>query len=384
MLNDTSTAAVVGVGGGTLVGAGVGAIAGHGARNFDCTNNAQVKKLAEQLTQSGNIGILNEFMERENRVTPNAKNLTRAQCQEIVNLYSVHKQLNTALDDCRDVSEYTQENQLTVRIRYMASDAEAASVAQDIIDSSFPQCRGKSLDACMQVLTNACATHADDCISYLQSSGYVGADASAKFDINVTTKSNIVGKCAFSPINIAKINGELIYCNPTENGCQTATDIRTDVDRLGRALSGLDILAGEKSNMAKSVGIGAATGAGAGGLATAITAFVERSNISCHVGDGLDQVGFGKSYSIGTLKDFYVKWNLRLPDTIMPTANVTNCETWKAACATLTDLNQCAAAQVNYKPADANTITLVNSACTPSGSVCIENHAVAVSQGACK
>lgn len=384
LLNDTSTAAVVGVGGGTLVGAGVGAIAGHGARNFDCTNNGQVKKLAEQLTQSGNIGILNEFMERENRVMPNAKNLTRAQCQEIVNLYSVHKQLNTALDDCRDVSEYTQENQLTVRIRYMASDAEAASVAQDIIDSSFPQCRGKSLDACMQVLTNACAMHADDCISYLQSSGYVGADASAKFDINVTTKSKIVGKCAFRPINIAKINGELIYCNPTENGCQTATDIRTDVDRLGRALSGLDILAGEKSNMAKSVGIGAATGAGAGGLATAITAFVERSNISCHVGDGLDKVGFGKSYSIGTLKDFYVKWNLRLPDTIMPTANVTNCETWKAACATLTDLNQCAAAQVNYKPADANTITLVNSACTPSGSVCIENHAVAVSQGACK
>ena len=47
--------------------------------------------------------------------------------------------------------------------------------------------------------------------------------------------------------------------------------------------------------MGKSIAVGTAIGAGAGGLATAITAYVEKSNINCRVGDNLNQVGFGKS-----------------------------------------------------------------------------------------
>ena len=140
---------------------------------------------------------------------------------------------------------------------------------------------------------------------------------------------------------------------------------------------------GEKSNMAKSVGIGAAVGAGTGGLATAITAFVERNNISCRVGDGLEQVAFNKSYSIDTLKDFYVKWNLHVPDVVAPTATITDCQSWKNTCATFADLEQCADAKFNYKPAGAPTTTLVYSVCTVSGSACIENYTVAQSQGAC-
>ena len=130
--------------------------------------------------------------------------------------------------------------------------------------------------------------------------------------------------------------------------------------------------------------IGAGIGAGAGGVATAITAFIERNNISCHVGDGLAQVGFGKSYNIGTLKDFYVKWNLNLPDTVAPTAQVTDCASWAAACAKYTDLNQCAVAQINYKPTGSGTTTLVSSACQVSGSACIANPTVSKSQGACQ
>ena len=75
---------------------------------------------------------------------------------------------------------------------------------------------------------------------------------------------------------------------------------------------------GEKSNMGKSIGIGAATGAGVGGLVTAITAAVESSNINCRVGDGLAQVGLNKSHSIDSLRDIYVKWNLNLPETAAP------------------------------------------------------------------
>ena len=141
---------------------------------------------------------------------------------------------------------------------------------------------------------------------------------------------------------------------------------------------------GEASNMWKSVGIGAGVGAGAGGLATAITAFVERSNINCRVGDDLAQIGYGKSYTIGSLRDFYVKWNLNLPDTIYPTGTAVDCDSWRRACGTLTNLNQCKNAKLNYKPADATSTTLINSACVVSGSVCIENYPVARSYGACE
>ena len=140
----------------------------------------------------------------------------------------------------------------------------------------------------------------------------------------------------------------------------------------------------EQTNMGKSIGIGAAIGAGTGGLATAITAFVERNNINCRVGDGLEQVGFGKSYSIDSLKDFYVKWNLRLPDVVAPTATISDCVSWRNTCATFTDLEQCKSAQFNYKPAGAATTTLIHGACTVSGSACVENYAVAKSHGACE
>ncbi|MBR4859926.1 MAG: hypothetical protein IKV10_01350, partial [Alphaproteobacteria bacterium] len=70
----------------------------------------------------------------------------------------------------------------------------------------------------------------------------------------------------------------------------------------------------QRGNRGATAAIGAATGAATGGLATAITAFVEKNNISCRVGDGLESVGYGKSYSIETLRDFYVKWDLQLPE----------------------------------------------------------------------
>lgn len=135
---------------------------------------------------------------------------------------------------------------------------------------------------------------------------------------------------------------------------------------------------------AGNIATGAAIGAGTGGLATAITAFLESNSITCRVGDGLEKVAFGKSHSIGSLKDFYVKWNLQLPDTVTPTATAVDCKSWKLTCAQYTDLNQCSAAAVNYKPLKDGTITLVRSACAVSGSVCIENASVAKSYGACE
>ncbi|MCL1786040.1 MAG: hypothetical protein FWG39_02725 [Alphaproteobacteria bacterium] len=126
--------------------------------------------------------------------------------------------------------------------------------------------------------------------------------------------------------------------------------------------------------------IGAGIGAGVGGVATAIAWFTEKNNIQCRVGDGLDRVSVDKSKRIDSLKDFYVKWALQLPDTITPTALVTDCASWRAACGTITDVSVnggCVNATINYRPLEGGQIREISNACVPSGSICIENRPVA-------
>ena len=131
----------------------------------------------------------------------------------------------------------------------------------------------------------------------------------------------------------------------------------------------------------KGVAIGAATGAAAGGIATAITAWVERSNITCKVGDGLDSVSFGKAHTIGSLKDFYVKWNLRLPDAITPTSAVIDRASWQQACTQFNNkLMDCPKVQINLKDAKGK-YTLLQSACRISGNICTTNDALMKSNG---
>ena len=95
------------------------------------------------------------------------------------------------------------------------------------------------------------------------------------------------------------------------------------------------------------------------------------------------EVAYGKSYSIGSLKDFYVKWNLNLPDTDLPTLVVSDCDSWKRACARLTDLNQCKSASANYKPAGKTFSTFVQNACSAQGTECVINKESAQNAGAC-
>lgn len=122
---------------------------------------------------------------------------------------------------------------------------------------------------------------------------------------------------------------------------------------------------------------------GAGGIATAITAFVEHNNITCRIGDGLEQVGFGKSGRVKSLKEFYVEWALNLPDTVMPQQIVTECNSWNSACNSINNIYDCAQAVVTYKPNDNARSTQVEAACTVSGSTCVANNPVAISHGAC-
>jgi len=122
---------------------------------------------------------------------------------------------------------------------------------------------------------------------------------------------------------------------------------------------------------------------GAAALATGIAAFVEKNNITCRIGDGLETVGLGKSGRVKSLKDYYVEWALNLPDTVLPQQTVIDCPSWNLACNSITNIYDCTQAAVTYLPAGSTTSTMVNTACDVSGSTCVANDPIAISYGAC-
>ena len=378
LMNDTSTVAVVGIGGGTVLGAGIGAIAGHGKREFDCARPKHRELLMEELKDGRAVGILNEYILDDVDITQ--KTMDEGTCGEIVELFDKYYQYETAIAECKD-AEYLYSSSITINMTFDKTNGEEAAVRD-----TAPWCLENghtTVSACKNFLNRECvnAGSVEACEALLRERDVVFTSVSQGAETLVDGQN-----CTLKALNLDKANGQGIYCSQSGK-CITASNVETELVRLN-SVFGKDItnlmINGEKSNMAKSVGIGAAVGAGTGGLATAITAFVERNNISCRVGDGLEQVAFNKSHSIDTLKDFYVKWNLRVPDVVAPTATITDCQSWKNTCATFADLEQCADAQFNYKPAGAPTTTLVRSVCTVSGSACIENYPVAKSHGACE
>lgn len=355
LMNNTKTTAVVGVGGGTLLGAGIGAMAGHGERAFDCNVESHRQELVKQLRDSGNAGILNQYLDEQISITANTINT--AQCRGIVDLYDRYVKIKDAVASCSTQTTQAQ-SAMMVTITYQ--------------NSSNVQPQSK------------------------QGTGNPGNDGGAKQQSNQETgnpgndggpkqlSGQGTDECYFKNLDKEMSYANTIYCDQENRGsCIPTSTMKQQLSSLDKVFNNLTVLQGEKSNRVKTTLTGAGIGAGAGGLATAITALVEKNNINCRVGDGLQQVAFGKSYSIDALRDFYVKWNLHLPDTIAPTGLVTNCNDWNETCGKITDLSECNSAQINYRPGNVATTTLVHSACRASGSVCMVNVPVARSHGAC-
>lgn len=352
LMNQTNTAAVVGIGGGAVVGAGVGAIAGHGDRAFDCSIEKHREMLTDLLKNDNLIGDINALIDNPNTRLSNVDGvMNQSQCNQVVELYEKFAQGSTTFIKGQEQS-YRMIITLTCGSDIQACfDEHAKSCAaqgfttskqcQDYLNAQQPNCTG-DLESCKETFR---AQH--------------GLSDSVQIDI----------------IDMGK----------TEYSDGTPPEEIQDLRSVFSNTDLVDLLQnGDSSNMGKAIGIGAGVGAGAGGLATAITAFVERSNISCHVGDNLAQVGYNKSYAIESLKDFYVKWNLNLPDIVTPTGTATDCASWRRACNTVTDLEQCAATQITYKPTDGSTVMQIPGACAVSGGVCMENYPVAKSHGACE
>ena len=176
-----------------------------------------------------------------------------------------------------------------------------------------------------------------------------------------------LGQCVFKAIDKSSVDPNRHIACTTGGNCINFRETRIQLDRLQSVLEVIEIEPAEKrsATIGKATGIGAAVGAGAGGIATAITALVESDNINCRVGDGLGQVGLNKSYSIDGLKDLYVKWNLNLQDTQVLGASgaVTDEATWKDACDDYVAKKNCEEAQFYYKNAS-GALEWIYSACT--------------------
>ena len=318
--------------------------------------------LLEELQASKGITKLSNYMTTGYSFNPS--DLSETECNEIVDLFDRYTQTQQALAECDAGSDYFFQIDETLDIEV--------------------QCKQK---LSQQKFTG----DTEEIIKRLQDEWLAKCKANPKavMDSWNSGPDKTKAPCGYFPtLNMAKNYGRDVY------SCTGASGECLNVSEIGREISVLNgiftskvtdvIIKGEKSNMVKSVATGAAIGAGTGAVATAITAMVEHSNINCRLGDGLAQVGLGKAYSIETLRDFYVKWNLNLPDTVSPTAQINDCASWRDACSKFTYAEDCKNAQVNYRPSADVTTTLIRSACAVSGSTCIENYPVARSYGVCE
>jgi hypothetical protein len=178
--------------------------------------------------------------------------------------------------------------------------------------------------------------------------------------------------------------GEASDPSPVETPASAPTSAATSITKkdLEKEMERINIEEDKAMTAGKGALIGGAAGLAAGGVATAITAFVEHNRISCMIGNNLEKVGFGKSGKIKTLKEYYVQWNLRLPDTVMFENHAADCTGWETEC-NKNKTNVCEMVVANYKPANGSLVQIQN-ACRISGATCVTNQVVAYSNGACQ
>ena len=389
LMPTTKTVAATAIPGGTLLGAGIGALAGHGDRDFDCKNESMRNELLKQLKESQQIGALNAYLASDISIT--ASSMTLGQCREIMDLYGLWQMGNSEIDNCRETEKETTSQEMCTNVGTIDISCEGVSEAdvdKHIINAVKLACKAQPC-LCDGLVNGQNGTFDafGDCPADKVKQAIVDwvkeyPDACSK-NCSGNTTSTKTHACWFVNLNRSERDGTDIWCEKLNGECITKEEFRRQLDALRKIFGSLGILDGEKGNRLKTTLVGAGIGAATGGTATAITAFVEKNNINCRVADGLAKVGFGKSYSIDRLRDFYVKWALNLPSTIAPTAVVTNCDNWSLTCALFTDANECRNAKFNYRPGNLSSTTLVTNPCTPSGSACIANVGVAQSYGAC-
>ena len=361
LMNNTKTVAVLGMGGGTLLGAGIGALSGHGARDFKCGDQSMRNELWKQIKDNGLEKKVAKYLSEP----LNGSNISTSQCSELLDLYAEYMKRVKAVEMCTPQTRKCEIDLGDKGVRPLNDCATVNSLNWTQNEDGTYKMEFENLP----VLLSAESVEALNVCKSMCS-----------------TYGSLTEPCKYTTMlnNGQALNKEGDgLCSGSSATCVDETTIKNQIKEVAGIFDTLTILQGQESNRVKTTLVGAGIGLGAGGVATAITAFVERNNISCHVGDGLEVVGFGKSYTIGSLKDYYVKWNLRVADSISPTARVTSCQDWIDTCGMYTTQADCNAVVINYQRPGRNTTVPVRSACRMAGSVGIENRSVAVAYGAC-
>lgn len=374
LLNDTKTAAVIAVPGGAVLGTAIGAAAGAGAYNKKhnaylesdpCADENYVKELGAKIYDSRqgtnlksfaykNVTFLNGEYKGDSIFDENTNfnKMTEAQCRDLHTLDEKVVLYESLINEC-------------------LSNAKNVEIA-NAIKSRVPDNSNATM------LKNMSLTAGGNSMS-------LGLGIECGKPANVTEPDLHVfdSQCKFVPL---RSNDTGVLCEKN-NECINVYQAQYQVNELKKMLASFEpnMKRAKDANKGKEIGkgaaIGLATGAAAGGIATAITAFVEKSNITCKVGDGLNSVALGKAHTIDSLKDFYVKWNLHLPDTVSPTSAVVDKASWEQACSQFNSkLMDCPKVQINLKD-KSGKYTLVPSACKVSGTICIVNDSVMTSNG---
>ncbi len=376
LLNSTYNVAVVGgttgLVGGSIVGATAGWAGVHGSEEFSCSDEDHRDQLAKEIRDSRATAIFNEYIGTtggDAAISPSAVTLTENQCKSVAQIVALHNQARSIVE-----TENCADGKMKLSVFSESEIAQLGTYAA-IVRAGEATFNNQCLAGAAK---NAAAGQA--VASARAAAEVFGAeDPQAKLTLQdmelylarYSGDTSRCGDCPWYPTIIeAKNKGIDIHECGGPQECVTLDTLKKEVDRLTPYVDALKILDGLKSNRLKGALIGAGIGTGAAGLATLITSFVEKNNINCRVGNDLERVGYNKTHTIGTLRDFYVKWALRVPERIIATNLVTDCKAYQDACAIFTNLNQCTRAAVNYKTATMTQPKIFDAACSVSGSVC--------------
>lgn len=391
LMKDTATAALIGVGGGTVLGASIGAAAGAGVakKNAEvCGAKSYRDELLSNIKASGKVAILSNFLSEE--VNQSTNSLSEKLCKEIVDLPDIYAEYDMQVSICEKSNGVVVSEAFSVECEGDLNDCLGAVV--DKADSDW--WKGiKEYEGLTEELAKAgaigmlksCLVPVGEKVYTVKNEGCPIASEVLKA-LGYTPLT--LGECMFKTLDKVAANFDRsIVCSAPGNPCRTYKDIRGQLNQLQTVLDSITVEVPSESRgktIGKGAGIGAAVGAGAGGLATAITALVEHDNINCRVGDGLGQVGLNKSYAIDSLKDLYVKWNLNLPDTQVMGggASVSDLKSWTDACKTYISETACNNAQFYYKNVS-GALEWIYSACTfdKAGASCEPNSTLLNSYG---
>lgn len=398
LLNDTATAAVVGIGGGTVLGAATGGIIAKAKQNKakrqalkdPCQNKDFRKEFGAKIAGTHNERVLMNYLVdpayssnaqtsadgysaeygydpktgtfysgttsgTESNVKRTRKidfyNLSADECDAIIDLYSIANLYDEAVKLC----EADAQNQRIMKILN-------AKVSEDAAYST------------LQVETDA---NGNITGFYM---GQVLCDGDDVAGLDMSDIDTFNTECLLKRLEVGFgiQNDDNPFCE-AQTGCRSYWQIKQDLNTLRSALDQVQVIvepAGSGPSVGKGMLVGGAIGAGVGGLATGITAVIEKNNIICKVENDLGSVSFGKSHTIDSLKSWYVKYALNLPDSVLANTPVTDKNSWGLACSEFQGkAEDCANASIVYK--HDNKREVVPYACSYVGTMCLMNKDVA-------